>query len=267
MKKILVATIFFIAFANPLAKAETEKKVYLEERTLIVSTVEQRIPDVPEGISAEMAYKLVTGEQKEFVIKDVRRENIYRFSFPMQEMAVFSNRTVGYSQEHWVEIWDTRTERKAEWVLTFFMFIIPALCILIVSLVNQLKAKGGRRLFVFYAAILISAALAAGVGWFADKGCLMDKKDAMFLSALVGLSAGAVGCGFAGSFATEITLNSSIAGLIAGMLVGGFVGIYAVRGIIAPYIMLIVASEIVAFAISLSIKKLLPTVKGWLTTD
>ena len=197
MKKSVVLVGLFSVFFFGTSDVRAEEKIALEGNTLVVSEVREvkRISNVPAGLSPENAYKLVTGELKEITVRNETGKAKYFFSFPLKGKTTFLDRIVAYNGK-WEEKKISRTEESRDWMLTVFWLIIPAVGILVVSILNHLAKTGARKLFVFYGAVL--AAIFAG----------------MFVGGLAGMFVGGLAGGLAGR----------LAGMFAGMFVGVFAG-------------------------------------------
>jgi len=83
MKKIFgVLAIGFSFVVSVILPAEAKEAVSLENGNLIVSEIKEikRIPGVPKGVSAEDAYKLVTGGLDKVTIIE-KRKKTFIFGF------------------------------------------------------------------------------------------------------------------------------------------------------------------------------------------
>lgn len=210
MKKIvatLAAMFLFVVFI--VLSAEAKEVVSLKNGVLIVSEVKEikKISDVPEGISAEDAYKLVKGDLDKVVIKGEEEKVIFIFKFPIQVEKEYSDRVIKYKPIiGWSSLKIPRVETKSDFLLSAAM-LISAILILIISMINRLSAKMKiSRLFLFYvyivAIIIIQAFLgsflnedaagAAGIllGWLA---CIIeDKPLSRVLMGIAGVLAGII---------------------------------------------------------------------------
>lgn len=227
---VLLALLFVFIIGVIILPAQAEQVVSLEKGTLVIKEVREvkRIPAVPEGLSADLAYKLVTGEKKEGVIKDEEGEmRVAHFSYPLKVKKIFSDRVISYSQGEWAKKTSPpRVEEKPDLALTFFWLWLPALGILIASIANSLLGIGTRKLFVFYVSML-AGMLAGGLA-------------GMFAGMFAGMIAGMLAGGFAGMFA----------GMLAGMIIAG--GLAGEQGyeVVRYYFVFLLAVEIVSFVLS-----------------
>ncbi len=269
MKKILVVLVvvfLFVVFA--IRPVEARGVASLENGNLVVSEVREikRIPGVPEGISAEDAYKLVTGELDKVTIKAKKGKKTVIFGFPLQRINEYQYRVISHGPKGWNDSEVIRTETNTDDVLTFLWLIVPYLGILIVSLVSHLSGKKTRKLFVFYGSILVSILVGASIG------LLFNKIAGESLGGLAGLLAGALAGVFAGILAGE--LAGGLAGIFAGGLAGIFAGMSAgaVAGkqgyeVLIPYFVFLVAACAACLVIAYAsgfVKKRLPAIKEWL---
>lgn len=236
---ILLAMAAMLLFLASMALAK--EIAFLENGNLVISEVKMIVPDVPEGISAETAHKLVTGEIKEAVIRDQAGKKTYVFSYPIMEEKVFSDTVAAYSGGKWIQnpLPLARTEKSSNWLLTITWLWIPALGILTVSLLNAFFNISKRKLLVFYLAMfagilagMLVGTSAGGPGVFAG----------LLTGVFAGGFAGFFACGFAGLFV------GGFAGGFAGMLTGGFAGLSA-GGF--DYMIFLLAVEAVCFLASL----------------
>ena len=255
MKRIAWVLLFvFLAVV-----AEAEEIIIIEDGDLVVKETKEkmRIPDVPNGLSAKKAKKLVMGELKEVAIKDETGKEIYSFSCPIKKQKTFFDRLVTYNRGEWMQRnAPSRAEERNDWFLTIFWLLVPALGILIISIVNiTLLENSIRKLFVFYIAILAGMLAGGFVGWLT--GWLAGGLAGMLAGGFVGWLTG----GFAGGFAGELV------GILVCWFTGMFAGVLASKGnyeIVAYYFVFILAVEIVSFVFAKIVgvvKKNMPAIK------
>ena len=245
MRKILFFLIFLIGISINV-NAETETRVFMEDRTLIVEEIEieikerKEVPGVPTGIDAETAHQLVSGEldKKELDKKDVEEEEkSFLFGFPIIKQVKTLSKVVTYNNG-WKETDGAPSIKNTkDYAATFVGLILPTICILVVSFINQFGHKH-KRLRVFYVAIIFSLF----VGTFGGM--------------LVGIFVGGVAGVFAGAFTVlpkrQINEVASVASLgifaggVAGMSAGTFAGVLVE---VWGYGMFVLTVEIVSFAI------------------
>lgn len=240
---VMFLTIFFASFP-----AETKQVLSLENGNLVISEVKMVIPGVPAGISAETAYKLVTGEIKEWKVMAEEGETRYLSLFPIIERRIFADRLIKYKERLWSEETIVRVEEEENKLVTFFFIVLPVLGILIVTLKNQLADLESRRLLLFNAAMIVSILVSRLVG--ALVNWLMDAIAAGGAGMFIGYSIGMLAGMFAGRSKDEVfPLASFIGGVLVGIFTGAFAGAGG-YGILGVYLVFVIIAMVVSFLIA-----------------
>jgi hypothetical protein len=274
MKKTTMVVVLFVCIFSffTSASASAEQKVVLENGELVVSEVKtkvvMRVPNVPVGISAEDAHKIVIGGIKEVMVKGEKEKEIYSFSYPIRKIKIFSDGVVSYSAGKWNERMVPRVEESSDWLLTISWLLI-AFSVLIFSLENQLTKLGDRKLFVFYIVMFISIITAMIVGGITSMiaNVIVGEVMGLLIGVAIGVTVSIVGI-FKGEFADKIA-NTTIVGMFAGGFAGGQAGMLAGRQqyrIAMSYLLFMVMAMLVSFLIaraSRAIKDHLPAIKAW----
>lgn len=251
MKRTLifgVVAVIFLGFFNIVSATET--RVFLDDkRTLIVEEVviKKEIPNVPIGISAEEALKLVKGELGKKIVT-TKEEISLHFGFPAIKNTIFKNKIVTYDGKWGEVLAEPSIEKTKNYKLSIFCIILPAIGILIISFINQSKKVGHKKLLIFYVSILLSTFL----GWFV--GHYSGISLGIIVGGVIGAFAGMLAGLLAGICAETCT------GLLAGMLAGSFVGMFAAvfveieQGLI--YFLCIITIEVASFMIAFGAQRI-----------
>ena len=220
MKKIAMFFMFFVTvavitlFGTYDTTYARERIPSIEDGTLVVreSPIVMQIPDVPKGLSAENAYKLVTGELKGVRIMKESGKPSFSFVFPsIRERFEYSDLEVWYAGGKFFSgPAPSRVEEGKSGVLTFALWI-PAILILWTSIANALQRRGVAAILVFFVAIIVIIVASALVGE------VTNGTTGVTMGLVIGTALGA----FAGKFATKGI------GIVLGGMAGVFIGIFA----------------------------------------
>jgi len=212
--KILTSFFFFIFLCSVAFAGTLTEKAILEQGNLLIFELKEikRIPNVPAGLSAETAYKLVTGEIMEFQIHEERERKNWKFTFPIKEEMKFSVMSFDQKTQKWNE--RTNVVSAMDWATTSFFLLITSL-IFFVSFINQLTKTGDIKLLVFYLGILegILAGALAGILAGVFVGALAGVSTVLFTGALAGKSIRIFGVEF-------VEFVEVFTGILAGWLAG-----------------------------------------------
>jgi len=245
MRKILFFLIFLIGISINV-NAETETRVFMEDKILVIEEIEieikerKEVPGVPTGIDAETAHQLVSGELDKKELDKKEEEKSFLFGFPIIKQVKTLSKVVTYNNG-WKETDGVLSVKNTkDHKATFFCLIAPAVCVLVVSFIvifaNQSQSVVQyRKLIVFYIGIFFSMLPGALVSVFVGipEGVLMV---ILVATMLVGGTAGWFVGGFAGGFI----------GVYIGSFAGEFIGVFANP---LQYIIFIALVEIVSSVI------------------
>lgn len=208
------------AFFTDSAKAE---EIWVNENGKLICYEKKEVHSAqPEELSAETAGKLIRGEIPEPIIKgDKKIELVLKSFWHLQEVEIISQTKVSYSDGAWVskEILPQRQD-KFSWRAFLTFMLVPALGVLIISIINQWCEVGDGRLFVFYGAILVPIIFAN------LSGCLNNETASMFIGGFIGIIAGVFAGGFACDFDRFNILIGGI-GFFTSMFTGAIIGVVA----------------------------------------
>ena len=213
--------------------------VALQGDTLITrnGNHEMLVPHVPKGLSADVAYDLVTGKIPETLVAGPVGETTWSFGFPwimsrtehLDKIATYSAKT-GWAPLKAGPMRSETTEHRFE---TLVMFWIPALLILAMSLLPR-KGADVKRILFFYAAVFGSA-VGGTVG------------------PMAGFFVGIAACGIAGLTVARNTELGFFAGAAAGAFVGASTGYIETtlhsHSLAAQYWFFLLVVECVSFAL------------------
>ena len=246
---VLSMLFLFVFFANSVL---AEEIWVIEDDGLIPYQREENCPIYPippEGISAEIAGKLIREEISEYIIQESKEiEWTLKPFWHLRKIEIIPQTKVFYSASAWIseEILPLKSEKNNYLGIIFFL-IMPVIGILVASIANQNAKLGNKKLFVFYGMILILIIFSASISFF------IGKAAGVFAGLFVGIFVG----GFIGWVAGRF--DGVVAGAIAGMLVGAFVGrftndIAMIRG----YLIFIALACLLSFIAAKVIKRLWP---------
>jgi membrane-associated HD superfamily phosphohydrolase len=261
MKKLLVLLVIFVgillAISEKVAVAD-ELRLKIEGDSLIADQTKEVvvkhtvIPNPPKGITMEEAYKIAVEKGEPITVKD-KIETEYIFSWPIEKHSTVSERKIFFVNNEWKELLSTRAVLYPDWFLTTMIMIVPALIILIVTLVNQFSktiSNNRKKLLAFYASIAIISLIVCLSGF--QNGWLSILFWALSMSSIVitATSASRVEDGVIGFFF----------GVVLATLMGLMVTVKDLVGL-SPYYFLffigvMLASFLIAWFVGLIIKKI-----------
>lgn len=185
MRKGLITIFLMILFSGFTVEAK-QISFEIKNGNLVIFEVKEisRIPNVPAGISAETAYKLVTGRIKEWkVIAEKPKRTTYHSLFPVWARDIFVDRLIKYKEGRWTEESIVRLEEEISIGFTLLLVILPLIGILIGTLIINREANIGM-LRLFYLCIVASILLAVLAG------ALTGEKGGVVVGGVGGVVAG-----------------------------------------------------------------------------
>lgn len=161
MKKIIISLILFVACFMLLVSTESYANVYIEDGNLVEYDEKILSSGVPDGLPAEEALKLFTGENAEYTIEGKKSYTSWNFGFPIDTRYTRTDRIISYSKKgEWREKSVELDIKEKQFML---MLILSSLGLLSISLSGQEESKK-KNLFLCYGAIFISVVFTMAVG-------------------------------------------------------------------------------------------------------
>lgn len=231
MRKLLLVLVTMLAISGA---ARAEREAILQNGALVIKETTEvlRVPGVPQGLSADVAYKLVTGELKEAMIKDRKEgKKIFVFSFPFIYAKVeHPEKKVTYHNRWFVEQAPNRIEESDDKMYSSLVTLwIPVLIIVAMGFLSSSRGLERKRLIIFYGGLFtgvlvgiffnlltpgsISGAMALGtimgavVGGTTGMSLVGDNPIGAVLGAVAGMLVGVIGTGFALTQDPELTMR------------------------------------------------------------
>lgn len=268
---LFVVFLFVCAFALTVVMLfATAKKAHAEietsftkDRTLIVKEIVGKgfFYKVPEGISADTAYKLATKKQVEATVVDENGSNEHSFALPWIKVRTeYMDKVVTYEKDGWlVKYAPSRFKQEERIFLSILWLWIPAVLIIIASIESAFARVPVKSFPAFYGLLLAGVFASALVGWF------IGNSSGEAVGAGTGTFFGLIAGGFAGIFAGGELVEwgpdnpglsvglGGIAGALTAMVSGTYAGAQEFK-IVMHCFLFLVGTEVVSFAIVLLIK-------------
>ena len=258
MKRICLSMLFLLVFG--IGYTVAEEIWVIEDEGLVYYVKEENhpiYPIPPEGVPIEIAGKLIRGEISDYVIEgDGEIKWALKPFWYLREIKIIPQTKVSYSASAWIsEEIPPQKKEETDWTGIILFLIMPALCILMVSITNQNAELGDKKLFIFYGMFFILIIFCVLISY------LVEVDIGLFIGMLVGTFVGAFAGWFAGWFAGKI--QGAIIGLFAGTLVGAFAGVFTNDiTIIGQYLIFIALTCLLSLIAAKAIKKRWPVLNA-----